>query len=240
MSEASLISSEPKIWSDPVRDLTLRHRGRDGTVLLRPLIEREFRGRLAVVSSFGAESAVILAQVAEIDRRTPILFIDTGKLFGETLCYRDELIAHLGLEDVRTIVPDSKDVAANDPSGALWRSSADRCCAMRKVQPLARALGGFDAWISGRKRYHGAMRADLPVFESDPQGRVKINPLAGWSRSRIVQELVARDLPRHPLEAEGYASIGCAPCTDRVLPGEDLRAGRWRNREKTECGIHLP
>lgn len=223
-----------------VGELICRYAGCDGVALLRLLIESEFRGRLAVVSSFGAESAVILAQVAEVDRRTPILFLDTGKLFGETLRYRDQLIARLGLDDVRTIAPDPGQVAVADPSGLLWFSGPDRCCATRKVEPLAGALAGFDAWISGRKRYQGGTRAMLPTFEADGHGRIKINPLADWSRGRIEQEFADRDLPRHPLEAQGYPSIGCAVCTDRVSPGEDPRAGRWRNWQKTECGIHLP
>jgi phosphoadenosine phosphosulfate reductase len=221
-------------------ELSERYRGLDGAALLQPLLEGEFPKRLAVVSSFGAESAVILAQIAEIDRHTPVLFLDTGKLFGETLRYRDRLIARLRLEDVRTIVPDRQRLAAGDPTGMLWLSDPDCCCAMRKVEPLARALGGFAAWVSGRKRHHGGIRAELPAFEADEYGRIKINPLAGWSRDRIVQEFADRNLPRHPLEAEGYLSIGCFTCTDRVQPGEDPRAGRWRNFDKTECGIHLP
>ena len=221
-------------------ELTSRYGGLDGAALLAPLIKCEFSGRLAVLSSFGAEAVVILAHVAEIDRQTPIIFLDTGKLFGETLRYRDRLIAHLGLEDVRTIVPDPSRILTQDPDGMLWLSDPDRCCAIRKVEPLAGALGGFDAWVSGRKRYHGGVRAALPTFETDGRGRIKINPLAGWPRSRIERELEARGLPRHPLDAQGYSSIGCITCTDRMLPNEDLRAGRWRDMAKTECGIHLP
>jgi phosphoadenosine phosphosulfate reductase len=219
-------------------ELTAQYAERDGVVLLRPLVEREFRDRLAVVSSFGAESAVILAQIAEIDRDTPILFLDTGKLFSETLRYRDRLVAHLGLRDVRTISPEPSRLAASDPKSMLWLSDPDACCALRKVEPLESALAGFDAWISGRKRYHGGARAALPLFEPDGCGRIKINPLAGWPRSRIEAEFALRGLPRHPLEAQGYLSIGCITCTDRVRTGEDLRAGRWRDLAKTECGIH--
>ncbi len=222
-----------------IRQLSSRYAELDGAALLRPLIEREFPGRLAVVSSFGAESAVLLALAAAIDRRIPVLFLDTGKLFGETLRYRDALVAALGLEDVRTISPDPGSLAEVDPEDALWLADPDRCCAVRKVEPLAAALSGFDAWVSGRKRYHGAARAALPAIEAAPDGRVKINPLAGWSRGRVEDEFDRRGLPKHPLEADGYLSIGCTTCTDRVLPGEDRRAGRWRRRDKTECGIHL-
>jgi phosphoadenosine phosphosulfate reductase len=221
-----------------VADLTARYANLDGVALLRPLIEREFAGRLAVVSSFGTESAVILAQIAEIDRDTPILFLDTGKLFSETLRYRDRVVARLGLRDVRTVSPDPERLGAVDPQGMLWLSDPDFCCSVRKVELLASALSGFDAWVSGRKRYQGGARAALPVFEPDGDGRIKINPLAKWSKDRVDVEFALRDLPRHPLESQGYLSIGCITCTDRVRAGEDPRAGRWRDLPKTECGIH--
>jgi phosphoadenosine phosphosulfate reductase len=221
-----------------LEELRRRYSGVTAEMLLRALIEREFCGRLAVVSSFGAESAVLLALIAEIDRGVPILFLDTGKLFGETLRYRDRLIATLGLRDVRTLHPRSEDLAAADADGMLWLDDPDRCCALRKVVPLANALCGFDAWISGRKRYQAAARAALPLFEMDDAGRIKINPLAGWSHAQIEAEFAARDMPRHPLVGKGYLSIGCVTCTDRVSPGENPRAGRWRGRVKTECGIH--
>jgi len=215
-----------------------RYLGLAGKALLIPLIEQEFRGRLAVVSSFGAGSAALLALVAEIDRGVPILFLDTGKLFGETLRYRDRVIAALGLTDVRTLSPQAEQLAADDVDSMLWLADPDRCCALRKVGPLASALHEFAAWMSGRKRYQGAARATLPVFEADGTGRIKINPFAGWSPAQIEAVFATRNLPRHPLVADGYLSIGCMTCTDRVRPGEDPRAGRWRGRGKTECGIH--
>ncbi|HEX3860879.1 MAG TPA: phosphoadenylyl-sulfate reductase [Stellaceae bacterium] len=221
-----------------VAEMTRRYGGFDGAALLRPLIEREFAGRLAVVSSFGTEAAVILAHVAEIDRNTPILFLDTGRLFGETLRYRDQLVAFLGLRDVRTICPDAGRLMATDPDNTLWLNDPDACCTLRKTEPLDHALTGFAAWVSGRKRYHGGTRSALSLFEQDACSRLKINPLAGWSKTRIDAEFAARGLPRHPLEAEGYLSVGCLTCTDRVSPGEELRAGRWRHSSKTECGIH--
>jgi phosphoadenosine phosphosulfate reductase len=199
---------------------------------------REFTGRIALVSSFGADAAVLLHLVAAADRHTPVILIDSGKLFPETLAYRDRLVARLGLTDVRAAGPSLAALAAEDPDGTLWRRDPDRCCALRKVAPLAMALHGFDAWISGRKRFQGATRASLPLFERDEAGRIKLNPLAAWSPTHIAAYFAAHDLPEHPLVAFGYASIGCLPCTEPVAAEEDARAGRWRGRAKTECGIH--
>jgi phosphoadenosine phosphosulfate reductase len=154
------------------------------------------------------------------------------------LRYRDHLTGRLGLRDVRTVAPDAARLAAEDPAGRLWRSDPDRCCALRKVEPLARALDGFDAWISGRKRSHGGQRAALPAVET-VSGRMKFNPLAEWTGDDVARYFAVHGIPHHPLTAEGYTSIGCRPCTDRTFPGEDPRAGRWRGRAKTECGIHL-
>lgn len=199
---------------------------------------RAFPGQLALVTSFGAEAAILLHMVSQLDPALPVIFLDTGKLFGETLRYRDALVARLGLRNVRTIHPDAATLEHADPEGMLWRSDPDRCCALRKVEPLSRALDGFAAWINGRKRSHSALRAYLkPVEEAD--GRVKLNPLADWSADDVAAYFTAHDLPHHPLEEDGYRSIGCLPCTDRTAPGEDPRAGRWRGQSKSECGIHL-
>ncbi|MDB5602223.1 MAG: phosphoadenosine phosphosulfate reductase [Xanthobacteraceae bacterium] len=194
-------------------------------------------GRLAVVSSFGTESAVLLKLVADVDRALPVLFLDTGWLFTETLSYRDELTAHLGLTDVRTFAPSPNDLAAQDAEKDLWAADPDRCCNIRKVLPLARALAGFDGWINGRKRFQGGARLSLPAVELDGS-RLKFNPLAGISQSAIVEMFDAAGLPRHPLAAQGFGSVGCMPCTSRIRPGEDPRAGRWRGTGRTECGIH--
>jgi phosphoadenosine phosphosulfate reductase len=210
-----------------------------GVRLLREALCGEFAGRMAVVSSFGADSAMLLALVAEIDPATPVLFLQTGMHFPETLAHRDALVRRLGLRDARDIRPDPVELAAGDPSGELHRWIPDDCCALRKVAPLARALAGFDAWATGRRRQQSATRAGLPLVET-VDGRRKFNPLADWSGERVVAELARRGLPRHPLVARGYPSIGCAPCTRAVRPGEDSRAGRWGGRPKTECGIHAP
>ena len=211
--------------------------GLEGAALLEPLIREEFAGSIALVSSFGTESAVLLALAAEVDRHIPVLFIDTGALFGETRRYRDELTARLGLSDVRTIAPDAGELAAADPDGLLFQRDADACCRVRKVLPFERALAGFSAWISGRKRYHGGERTALPVVEAD-RGWIKINPLVTWSQERLAAEFARRGLPPHPLEAEGFQSVGCMPCSARTTPGEDARSGRWLGSGKTECGIH--
>lgn len=208
------------------------------TVIERVLGDRSF-GRVGVVSSFGAESAVLLHLVASVDTTTPVLFIDTGKLFGETLRYAEKLRGLLGLTDFRLLKPDAGDVTAADPAGDLWRQDADGCCEVRKVRPLTRALEDFDTWITGRKRFQSAVRAELTKTEI-VDGRLKVNPLAQWSRDDLDDYFTANDLPRHPLEADGFLSIGCFTCTERVAPGEDPRSGRWRGSGKTECGIHLP
>lgn len=196
-------------------------------------------GRVAVVSSFGAESAVLLDLVAEVNPRAPILFVDTGRLFPETLQYARDLSAHLGLADVRWITPDPGDLARVDGKGLRWSYDPDGCCDVRKVQPLARALDAFDTWISGRKRFQADTRARLAKVEADG-ARLKVNPLADWSAAMLRTRAAERRLPPHPLVAQGYPSIGCMPCTTKVQPGEDPRAGRWRGWDKTECGIHAP
>lgn len=207
--------------------------------ILAAALTELFPGRIAVVSSFGAESAVLLHLVAGIDPATPVLFVDTGRHFTETLDYRDRLAGHLGLSGLRTVGPTDAEVARldGDLSRAVW--DPDGCCAFRKVAPLERALAGFDAWITGRKRFQAATRFDLPVVERDG-AHVKVNPLASWSAGDVADYVRAHDLPAHPLLARGYRSIGCAPCTSMVAPGEDPRAGRWRGFDKTECGIHRP
>ncbi|GHF17160.1 phosphoadenylyl-sulfate reductase (thioredoxin) [Kordiimonas sediminis] len=199
---------------------------------------RRLGKRFAVVSSFGAESAILLHLVADVSQDIPVLFLDTGKLFGETKRYRDQLTTQLGLQSVMTLTPDEDDIAQHDPKGALWTRNTSGCCFIRKVVPLKKAIAPFDGWASGRKRFQGGDRARLPHFEIS-DGKIKINPLARWSPADVQSYREKHDLPQHPLVAEGFASIGCMPCTDRVTEGEDSRAGRWRGSAKTECGIHL-
>jgi phosphoadenosine phosphosulfate reductase len=199
---------------------------------------QQYRGRIAVVSSFGTQSAALLHLVSQADPSMPVIFLDTGKLFAETLRYRDTLVRRLGLTDVRSVQPDAAALARRDPLGGLWNSAPDACCGLRKVEPQARALAGFDIVVTGRKRYQTAERTRLKAIEWTPDGRIRLNPLAHWNAEDVEAYRVAQDLPEHPMAAQGYPSIGCRHCTDRVLPGEDPRAGRWRGIEKAECGMH--
>ncbi|MDE2198769.1 MAG: phosphoadenylyl-sulfate reductase [Rhodospirillales bacterium] len=223
--------------SDLPPALTTAARDPSGRALLEEAMCRAYPGRLAIVSSFGAESAILLALAAEIDRTVPVLFLDTGQHFPATLAYRRRLADRLGLRDVRDIRGEAALLAAHDADSRLHARDADACCAMRKVAPLARALSPFAAWVSGRKRHQSASRADIPPIEIEEE-RVKLNPLAAWTAAMIEAEMRRRNLPRHPLSLAGYPSIGCAPCTRAVTAGEDPRSGRWAGNSKTECGIH--
>ena len=206
--------------------------------LLRLAIEDLFPRRIALVSSFGADAVVLLDMVSRVDKATPIVFVDTGQHFPETLQYRDALLERLGLTGLVEARPDAAVLAAEDPENFLFASDPDRCCEIRKVAPLGPALDVYDAWITGRKGFQTSDRATLPLFEAEG-ARVKVNPLVGWSAGDLLAYIKERDLPSHPLVAKGFASIGCLPCTSRVQPGEDPRAGRWRGKNKQECGIHV-
>ncbi|ODN69067.1 phosphoadenylyl-sulfate reductase [Methylobrevis pamukkalensis] len=220
------------------RDLSARYANATAEQAIDAALNDIFPGEIALVSSFGAESAVLLKLVADIDRHVPVVFLDTGKLFGETLRYRDKLVDLFGLTDVRSIKPVPARLAEVDPDGGLWLRDNDTCCHIRKVEPLTFAMEGFSAWFTGRKRFQAETRSKLQLFEAEGT-RIKVNPLAGWSSAEIKAFRAKHDLPAHPLVAEGFLSIGCMPCTDRVAEGEDERAGRWRGAAKTECGIHL-
>jgi len=219
--------------------LNARYRLHSATAVLERALSDPSVGRVAMVSSFGAESVALLHMVAVIDPATPVLFIDTAMLFPETLAYQSEVAARLGLRDLRRIRARALDVAIEDRDGTLHRRDTDACCDLRKTRPLERALYGFDAWITGRKRYQSGTRAALEFFETDGDDRLKINPLAHWDPADVRDYMDNNRLPRHPLVARGYPSIGCAPCTSPVAAGEDPRAGRWRGQAKDECGIHI-
>ncbi len=193
--------------------------------------------RLAVVSSFGTQSGALLKIVADVDPNIPVIFIDTGWMFAETLQYRDTLVEQLRLRDVRSVLPQATTLALRDPDADLWSSDPDGCCQLRKVETLNAAMAAFDASINGRKRFQAATRADIPIVERDGD-QLKFNPFAQLTLEDIESIYAAANLPPHPLVASGFSSIGCMPCTSRTLPGEDPRAGRWRGKAKTECGIH--
>jgi phosphoadenosine phosphosulfate reductase len=216
-------------------DAELRHA--HPVTVLESAVE-SFGEGLALVSSFGAESAVLLHMVSKIRPDLPVMFLDTGMLFGQTLDYRKNLAAKFGLTDVRDLRPAYNDLAVADPNAKLWQTDTDACCEVRKVIPLDRALEGFNAWITGRKRFHGGDRLSLPVVEQ-ADGQVKFNPLANWAKAELDAYMADHDLPAHPLVAQGFPSIGCWPCTKAVEEGQDVRAGRWAGQEKTECGIHV-
>ncbi|MCX8502162.1 MAG: phosphoadenylyl-sulfate reductase [Alphaproteobacteria bacterium] len=214
----------------------------DGPQIIALAIAELGSANLALVSSFGAEAAVLLSLVAEVDPQIAVLFLETHKHFPETLDYRDRLVARLGLRNLRIIEPEAAEIAQHDPTGMVWKTSPDRCCELRKVMPLERVLAEYRGWFNGRKRYQSTTRAAIPKLELDGS-RFKFNPLADWDRERIAQEFARRDLPHHPLEAYGYLSIGCAPCTRAVEAGSVPRAGRWATADaatplKLECGIH--
>lgn len=227
----------------PLKELAERrallHRKSDAQTILTQALDDAQIGEVALVSSFGAESVVLLHMVAQIDRSTPVIFLDTEMLFPETLTYQREVADRLGLTDLRVIRPNRAALLERDVDGILHTFDTDACCALRKTEPLEAALQGFGGWITGRKRVQGGQRAQLPLFEKDTGARIKINPLAAWTPKMIADYMDAHDLPRHPLVARGFASVGCAPCTTKVGEDEDPRAGRWRGMEKTECGIHF-
>jgi len=208
--------------------------------ILKHVLDDVRLGETALVSSFGAESVVLLHMVAEIDPATPVIFIETEMLFAETLAYQKEVAAKLGLTDVRVVTPSREALLIRDSEGLLHQADVDACCTLRKKEPLEKALLPFGSWITGRKRYQNGARSALPFFEKEAGSyRIKVNPLANWGRAELAAYMDAHDLPRHPLVAKGFPSIGCQPCTHAVGVSDDPRAGRWKDTEKTECGIHF-
>lgn len=211
----------------------------DGLSVLRQAATELLPGDLAIVSSFGADSAVLLHMVAQVDPSLPVYFLETGKHFPETLDYVETLKKQLGLINVTALVPAPKDIQRFDPRGDLWETDPDSCCHIRKTEPLDLVLDGFGGWVTGRKRYQTVERGVLPHFELTSDDRIKVNPLAYFSDADVNAYKIKHGLPEHPLFSRGYKSIGCAPCTTIVAQGEDPRAGRWRGLNKKECGIHF-
>ncbi|MXU64567.1 phosphoadenylyl-sulfate reductase [Oceanomicrobium pacificus] len=225
--------------ADRVAALNLKAKEETALQRLDEVLNGNAVGRVALVSSFGAESAVLLHLASRLRKDVPVIFVDTRMLFQETLDYQLELAEAFGLTDIRRITPDSEAVRRDDVFGRLHLKDTDACCALRKVAPLDAALDGFDAWITGRKRHQTDARRNMDLFEDENGRRIKVNPLAFWQPEDLRAYMDAHDLPRHPLTRRGFASIGCAPCTRPVAEGEDPRAGRWAGSDKTECGIHF-
>jgi phosphoadenosine phosphosulfate reductase len=225
--------------SSRVAVLNARYKHHGATAVLERALTDPQVGRIALVSSFGAESVVLLHMISVMDRKTPVIFIDTEMLFAETLVYQQDLAERLRLSNVQIIRADRAALFAQDNENLLHLHDPDACCNLRKTEPLQQALAPFDAWITGRKRYQGGRRSTLDFFENEGDLRIKVNPLTHWETSDLQEYIAQNRLPRHPLVAKGYPSIGCAPCTTRVNDGEDPRAGRWRDTPKEECGIHF-
>lgn len=225
--------------AERAQTLNARFKGKSAQDVVAYALNAPEIGRVALVSSFGAESVVLLHMLAQTDKSAPVLFIDTEMLFAETLTYQKEVARLLGLKNVKTIKPERDDVFLRDNSNRMHIHNPDGCCALRKTEPLERALESFDGWFTGRKRFQSGQRAELEFFETDGDSRIKVNPLAYWNPKDTTAYIEQHKLPKHPLVAKGYASLGCAPCTSRVIEGEDARAGRWRGQPKTECGIHF-
>jgi phosphoadenosine phosphosulfate reductase len=224
--------------TDAIR-LNHMFRGHDTVEMLEILLKENMLGDAAIVSSFGAESSVLLHLIGSIDASVPVLFLETGKHFPETLAYREALVEKIGLKDVHNLTPDADLLAKKDENGLRWSYDPDGCCEIRKVLPLEKALAGFDAQFTGRKAFQSKTRNALPRFEIE-EGRLKVNPLADWSKERLDAYMIEHGLPAHPLVEQGYPSIGCSPCTSKVAAGEDPRSGRWKGWDKVECGIHTP
>ena len=185
--------------------------------------------RACLASSLGPQSLVILDLLTGMGRSLPVLFLDTGEHFPETLSFLERVERRYGIAITR-VVPES-------PVAGQWSTDPDACCANRKVEPLRRALRPFQAWITGIRRDQTANRAAARAVDWDLQfGLWKVNPMVRWSRTQVDAYLHRHDVPSHPLLAEGYTSIGCRPCTG---PADDERAGRWAGSAKTECGLHL-
>jgi phosphoadenosine phosphosulfate reductase len=234
-----LLKVDQPTIAERVAALNARYRHHSATAVLEHALKDPELGSVALVSSFGAESVVLLHLVSVLAPQTPVIFVDTRMLFQETLDYQRELADRLHLCDIRTIRARKTRTEFEDPDGTLHQFSTDACCNIRKVEPLEHALAGFDGWITGRKRFQNADRGTIDFFENEGDFRIKVNPLAHWGREDLDDYITNNNLPRHPLVAKGYPSIGCAPCTSPVKPGEDPRAGRWRGQAKTECGIHF-
>lgn len=238
MAYSAIAITTPETVEERLARMNEELRGASAQTILRASILREWQDEITYVSSFGAESAVMLALIADVDPDLLIVFLETGMHFPQTLDYKDELIERLGLGNVREITPNEAERQEVDPKNMLWKTNPDACCDLRKVRPLEPALEGFGAWVTGRKRFHGGARMSLPVFEY-AGGRFKVNPMASWTQDDVQAYFKHRKLPRHPLVDQGFPSIGCWPCTQAAADPNDIRSGRWAGQDKSECGLHV-
>jgi phosphoadenosine phosphosulfate reductase len=240
LNNLALAQSEPdKVRAASIMALNGIYDEMDGVAVLRHAVTELLPNDMAIVSSFGADSSVLLHMLSQVDKTLPVYFLETGKHFPETLDYVRTLEKHLGLTNIRWLRPDPKDLARFDPNGDLWETDPDSCCHIRKTEPLEAEIAKFGGWVTGRKRYQTKERGVLPHFELTSDDRIKVNPLAYFSDTDVNAYKKEHGLPEHPLFEKGYKSIGCAPCTTIVAEGEDPRAGRWRGLNKKECGIHF-
>ena len=204
---------------------------------IRLLIEDIFLNRISYVSSFGAESAIILHMISKINKGFPIVFINTLKLFQETIDYKNYLKKSLGLQNIIEIQPEIEELKQADRNNDLWKTDTNKCCELRKVKPLNKALKNYDAWFSGRKSFHSDTRQENTMVEFHDDKYI-VSPLLSWKRAEIENYFVGNNLERHPLVAQSYLSIGCTHCTSKTIDINDVRSGRWVGSTKTECGIH--
>jgi phosphoadenosine phosphosulfate reductase len=196
-----------------------------------------FPGRIQLANSFGAEDCVLVDVIGRAKLGIGVFTLDTGYLFAETYTLWTRLEERYGVR-IEGLKPDAPLVQPGQPPP--WELDPDGCCNVRKVVPLRTQLGRLDAWVTGIRRDQTPDRANAKVLEWDGRfGLVKVNPLAAWTSERVSEHVRRFEVPINPLHEQGYLSIGCAPCTSPVRPGEDPRSGRWRGREKTECGLHV-
>ncbi len=194
---------------------------------------------IVLASSFGAEDVVLIDMIQRINPRTPILYLDTDFLFQDTYATRDALVKKYGIAPIQIKSLFTPEQQAAKFGDKLWEHQPDECCRQRKVEPLARALKPYHAWITGIRREQSAARAKAKIVEWDePFALVKFNPLARWTNDQVWTYIKQHEVPYNPLHDQGYPSLGCTYCTRAVLPGEDPRGGRWSGFSKTECGLH--
>ncbi|MEM1245533.1 MAG: phosphoadenylyl-sulfate reductase [Acidobacteriota bacterium] len=217
----------------------------DPLEIIRWALDRFAGWRSVATSGLGMEGCVLLDLLDRAEADLEVLFIDTGLLFSETLELRERLAQRYPRLTLRTLTPRATpEEQAAEHGEALWLRDPDRCCSLRKVQPLAPALEGVDVWFTGLRRQQSETRADIHPVEWDWQRQLlKVHPLATWSRARVWRYAQEHEVPTNPLHLQGYPTLGCTPCTEPVAgagPETESRAGRWAGRAKTECGLHLP